>query len=222
MRKTLFLFVCLLLFSAIGSQYLKEQGSYQTMQQMGIPVEFLKEQNMPNDEMKLYKVFWEDLKYFPIPIRISDSWDIITYEDTWMEERSYGGKRKHEGCDLFGKQETPGYYPVISMTSGKVENIGWLPLGGYRIGIRSPNGGYFYYAHLHSYAGNFKIGDRVNSGEVLGFMGDTGYGEEGTRGKFVPHLHLGIYVETKDAKEYAVDPYWALQYLEKNKVKYEY
>ena len=77
-----------------------------------------------------------------------------------------------------------GFYPVISMTDGKIEKIGWLPLGGYRIGIRSPHGGYFYYAHLASYEKYFQTGEAVEAGQILGFMGDTGYGEEGMSGKF--------------------------------------
>ena len=63
---------------------------------------------------------------------------------------------------------------MISMTDGKIEKIGWLPLGGYRIGIRSPHGGYFYYAHLASYEKYFQTGEAVEAGQILGFMGDTG------------------------------------------------
>ena len=51
----------------------------------------------------------------------------------------------------------------------------------------------FYYAHLDSYA-NLKVGDQVKAGQLLGFMGDTGYGEAGTKGMFPVHLHLGIYI----------------------------
>ena len=69
------------------------------------------------------------------------------------------------------------------MTSGTVAKIGWLPLGGYRIGIRASHGGYFYYAHLASYEKNFQIGEPVKAGQILGYMGDTGYGEEGTAGR---------------------------------------
>ena len=78
----------------------------------------------------------------------------------------------------------PGYYPVVSMTDGIVESKGWLELGGCRLGIRAPHGAYFYYAHLDSYA-DIEEGDTINAGDLLGFMGDTGYGtEEGTRGNF--------------------------------------
>ena len=86
-----------------------------------------------------------------------------------------------------------GYFPVISMTDGVVEKKGWLELGGYRLGIRSPSGGYYYYAHLNSYADGIEEGKEIKAGSVIGTMGSTGYGEEGTSGKFDVHLHLGIY-----------------------------
>ena len=75
------------------------------------------------------------------------------------------------------------YFPVVSMTDGIVTSVGWLELGGYRVGITSPGGAYFYYAHLSSYAG-IKEGDPISAGDVIGFMGDTGYSKrEGTTGK---------------------------------------
>ena len=46
-------------------------------------------------------------------------------------------------------------------------------------------------------------------------MGDTGYGEEGTRGKFAVHLHLGIYIHTEEYEELSVNPYWVLRWAEK-------
>ena len=67
------------------------------------------------------------------------------------------------------------------------------------------HGGYFYYAHLESYEKNFQIGETVEAGQILGFMGNTGYGEEGTSGKFPVHLHLGIYVNPKGKEELSVN-----------------
>ena len=52
------------------------------------------------------------------------------------------------------------------------------------------------------------------SGEMLGYMGDSGYGEEGTVGQFAVHLHFGIYIQTADGREVSVDPYWILKGLE--------
>jgi murein DD-endopeptidase MepM/ murein hydrolase activator NlpD len=115
-----------------------------------------------------------------------------------------------------------GFFPIISITDGVVEKMGWLEQGGYRIGIRSEAGGYFYYAHLASYAPELNIGDSVIAGQLLGFMGDSGYGSEGTIGQFDVHLHLGIYVnsEASDSGEMSVNPYCILRILEKNRTKY--
>ena len=155
-----------------------------------------------------YEAVWADVTCFPAP------YDGISYEDTWLAPREYGGKRRHEGTDLFGRVTVSGYYPVVSMTDGVVEAIGWLPLGGYRIGIRSAHGGYFYYAHLSQYERPFAKGETVEAGEILGFMGNTGYGEEGTFGKFPVHLHLGIYVTLPSKEELSVNPYWVLKAIE--------
>ena len=158
---------------------------------------------------KYYEAVWENLQYFPVAS------DNISFEDSWMNTRTYGGNRHHEGTDLFGSVSLSGYYPIISITDGVVEQKGWLPLGGYRIGIRSDSGGYFYYAHLSSYEEDFTPGDRVQAGEILGFMGNTGYGQEGTSGMFPVHLHLGIYITTPEGQEISVNPYHILQCLRK-------
>lgn len=155
-----------------------------------------------------YAAVWDDIRCFPV------SASGVCYENSWMFERTYGGLRGHEGTDLMPPENIAGYYPVVSMTDGVVEKIGWLPKGGWRIGIRSPSGGYFYYAHLDSYSRNFTIGESVAAGEVLGRMGDTGYGVEGTHGKFAVHLHLGIYIRTEEIEELSVNPYWVLRWAE--------
>lgn len=163
-----------------------------------------------------YEAVWADVTYFPV---VSET---VFWEDTWMSARDYGGHRQHEGCDIFGQENISGYYPVCSMTKGTVEKIGWLPLGGYRIGIRAPQGGYYYYAHLNSYEKEFQVGDFVSAGEILGYMGNSGYGREGTTGKFPVHLHLGIYIQTTTNRELSVNPYGVLRYIYKKNVKYSY
>ena len=68
-----------------------------------------------------------------------------------------------------------------------------------------------------------KEGDQVKGGELLGFMGDSGYGEEeGTVGKFAVHLHLGIYIEDETGEEMSVNPYWVLKWLEGRRLKYQF
>lgn len=65
------------------------------------------------------------------------------------------------------------YFPVVSMTDGIVTSVGWLELGGISVGITSPGGAYFYYAHLSSYAG-IKEGDSYISGRCDRIYGRYG------------------------------------------------
>lgn len=167
--------------------------------------------------LETIKVIWDDVKYFPIPESTSDPNLTVSYVNTWMSERTYGGKRGHEGCDLMASKNERGLYPILSMTDGVVEKKGWVEKGGYRIGIKTSSGAYFYYAHLDSYA-DLEVGDEVKAGDILGFMGDSGYGPEGTVGQFAVHLHLGIYIYPNGI-ETSVNPYWVLRYIENSKVK---
>lgn len=163
---------------------------------------------------------WQDIRYFPIPAPKKGKKYLVTYENSWMNERTYGEKRGHEGTDLMMKVAEPGIYPVLSITDGVVTKKGWLEKGGWRIGITAPGGAYFYYAHLDSYA-NLEVGDTVVAGAILGFAGDSGYGEEGTTGRFPVHLHIGIYI-TNEKEEVSINPYYILRYLEKSKLRHSF
>lgn len=170
-----------------------------------------------------YEKVLTDLTYFPLAIHAEQTEDPqFFYENSFGTPRTYGGKRVHEGIDLFGTKDLRECYPVISVTDGIVEKVGWLPLGGWRIGIRSPSGAYIYYAHLSSYTRTFQSGDTVHAGELLGLMGDTGYGPEGTTGKFPTHLHFGIYLPIEREEEMSVNPYYLLKLLEKKQQRYHY
>lgn len=159
---------------------------------------------------------WADVRYFPVMFWKEEPDLTVTYEDSWMYERNYGGKRGHEGTDLMASENKRGIFPIVSMTDGTVTSKGWLPKGGWRIGITAPHGGYFYYAHLDSYA-DVEIGEEIKAGDLIGYMGDSGYGDEGTTGKFPVHLHLGIYLEEPD-EEISINPYWILRYAEDSKL----
>lgn len=183
------------------------------------------EQNMRGD-FEIYRdtleLVWSELVWFPVPVSAGNKDAEVAFENSWMAERSYGGKRGHEGTDIMASVDEPGYYPVVSITDGVIEQVGWLEKGGWRIGVRSGNGNYYYYAHLASYAKEWNAGEPVEAGELLGYMGDTGYGPEGTTGQFPVHLHLGIYVPLGADQEMAVNPYWMLKYLENKKLSYSY
>lgn len=168
----------------------------------------------------LFRNVKREIQYFPVAVSSLDASLDTSFVDTWQAERTFGGERGHEGTDIMADVNQRGVYPVLSVCDGTVTNLGWLEKGGYRIGITSDSGTYFYYAHLDSYA-NIKEGDRVLAGEFLGYMGDSGYGEEGTVGKFDVHLHFGIYFYT-EGKEISVNPYYVLKELEKDTLAYEF
>ena len=176
------------------------------------------------DSRNVLDAVWEYIVYFPIPESSFDKKGYsVSYTDSFMQSRSYGGERFHEGCDIMAGINERGHYPVVSVSDGCVEKMGWLKLGGYRVGIRSPNGVYFYYAHLSDYAPELICGMEVKAGDLLGFMGDTGYSEvEGTTGQFPVHLHFGIYLNEADGEEKSYDPYPFLQELEGHKLEFYY
>lgn len=154
----------------------------------------------------------EDAVCFPVSTDgiSTATWD---FEDGYGTPRTYGGERSHEGIDIMASENTPACLQIRSVCDGVIEQMGWLRLGGYRIGIRSEQGYYYYYAHMERYAGGLRKGDHVRAGELLGYMGNTGYGKEGTAGKFAVHLHFGIYRE-ENGEEQSLNPYPFLWYLQ--------
>lgn len=113
--------------------------------------------------------------------------------DDFGASRSYGYRRPHLGHDMLGVIGTP----IVAVESGYVEAIGWNRYGGWRIGIRSFDGRrYYYYAHLrqnYPYAEGLTEGSVVTAGDVIGYMGHTGYSTtENTNNIEVVHLHWGL------------------------------
>ena len=107
--------------------------------------------------------------------------------------RSFGFARKHLGNDLMGALGTP----IVAVEGGIVEAMGWNRYGGWRIGIRSfDSKRYYYYAHLQKdtpYAQGLEIGDMVSAGDLIGFMGRTGYSDkENVNNIETVHLHFGM------------------------------
>ncbi|MFD2114488.1 M23 family metallopeptidase [Paenibacillus yanchengensis] len=134
---------------------------------------------------------------FPLPTNA-----VYSYKNTWGLNRSWGGKRTHEGTDLFARNGTP----VRSTAYGIVEIKGWNRYGGWRVGIRDLDGFYHYFAHLSGFEKSLNKGDIVKPGQIIGWVGSSGYGNPGTQGKFPPHLHYGIYSDRGSA-EWSFDPY---------------
>ena len=129
--------------------------------------------------------------------------------DDFGAARSFGYRRPHLGHDMMGLVGTP----VIATESGYVEALGWNRYGGWRIGIDSFDGKrYYYYAHLRQdrpYAEGLEEGDVVQAGDVIGYMGRTGYStEENTNNIDVYHLHLGLQLIFDESQREGANEIW--------------
>lgn len=148
----------------------------------------------------------------------------FSHYDDFGAARSYGYKRHHLGHDLMGAVGTP----VIAVEAGYVEACGWNQYGGWRIGIRSFDGKrYYYYAHLrrgHPYNDIYE-GKIVNAGEVIGYLGMTGYSpKEDVNNIDTPHLHFGLQLifdpKQKDGtNQIWIDLFALTEFLSMNKSK---
>ena len=132
--------------------------------------------------------------------------------DDFGASRSYGYRRRHLGHDLMGGVGTP----VIAVESGYAEAVGWNQYGGWRIGIRSFDGQrYYYYAHLrrgHPYCDMFP-GKIVNAGEVIGYLGMTGYSaREDVNNIDSPHLHYGLQIIFHPSQKDGTNQIWIDMY----------
>lgn len=139
---------------------------------------------------------------------IAKGYDFSHYDD-FGTGRNYGFARKHLGHDLLGSIGTP----IVAVESGTVEAIGWNQYGGWRIGIRSfDQKRYYYYAHMrknHPYHYQLKEGDVVAAGEVIGYLGMTGYStKENVNNINVPHLHWGMQLIFDESQKDAVSEIW--------------
>ena len=103
---------------------------------------------------------------------------------------SFGGPRPnvqggwHHGEDIFAAAGTP----LLAVADGTLHTIGFNRIGGYRLWLRDTQGNEFYYAHLSAYSPLAVEGRRVQAGDVIGFVGDTGDADGGA-----PHLHFEIH-----------------------------
>lgn len=130
------------------------------------------------------------------------------YED-FGASRGFGFQRKHLGNDLMGSLGTP----IIAVEGGTVEALGWNRYGGWRVGIRSNDKKrYWYYAHLRKdtpYAEGLKEGCQVQAGDVIGFMGRTGYSDrENVNNIKQVHLHFGLQLIFDESQKECNNEIW--------------
>ena len=102
--------------------------------------------------------------------------------DSWHDPRD-GGARLHKGIDIFAPKGTE----IVAVVDGIVSYIGDQPKGGHCLWLTTENGSSFYYAHLDRWAAGLYEGMEVQSGDLLGYVGNTG------NAKYTPsHLHFGV------------------------------
>ena len=103
--------------------------------------------------------------------------------------------------------------PIVAVEGGVVEALGWNRYGGWRIGIRSfDSKRYYYYAHLQKdkpFADGLQEGDIVQAGDLIGFMGRTGYSDkENVNNIQTVHLHFGMELVFEESQKECNSEIW--------------
>lgn len=104
--------------------------------------------------------------------------------DTYNQSRSQG--RTHHAIDIHAPRGTP----VIAVANGTIRKLHNGARGGLAIYLMDNDGTTrYYYAHLDGYAQGLYEGQRVQRGEIIGYVGDTGNAQPGDY-----HLHFSVAV----------------------------
>ncbi len=102
--------------------------------------------------------------------------------DTYRQSRSEG--RTHHAIDIHAPRGTP----VLAVADSRVRKLHSGDRGGLSVYLVDDDGvTRYYYAHLDAYAQGLREGQRVQRGEVIGFVGDTGNAQPGDC-----HLHFSV------------------------------
>jgi hypothetical protein len=105
------------------------------------------------------------------------------FTDDWWYPRFTPVFHLHEGTDIFGAAGTPVRAPadgVLKQSNGAV--------GGLASYVTADDGTYYYMAHLAGYPPDQKTGQRVKTGDVVGYLGDSGNAQGGA-----PHVHFEVH-----------------------------
>jgi peptidoglycan LD-endopeptidase LytH len=103
-----------------------------------------------------------------------------SYTDTWGAPRS--GGRVHMGVDILAPIGTP----LRAYEAGTITRTNVSSLGGISLYMTGGSGNQYYYTHLSGYVSGISAGDKVDPGEHIGFVGDTG------NAAGIPHLHWEV------------------------------
>jgi murein DD-endopeptidase MepM/ murein hydrolase activator NlpD len=106
-----------------------------------------------------------------------------SYVHDWLFPRFGPGFRFHLGTDVFAAYGTP----VRSPVDGTAQS-GNGGLGGLYVKVFMADGTYFYMAHLSGLLSGFAEGMAVKTGDVVGYVGDSGNARGGA-----PHVHFEVH-----------------------------
>ena len=116
---------------------------------------------------------------------------LAKYSHDWLYPRYGPGFRFHMGTDVFAAFGTPLRSPVDGIVRSSTSD-----LGGLSTKIFMEDGTYFYFAHLSALVEGFEEGMEVETGDIVGYVGDSGNAKGGA-----PHLHLGVYPKGGEATD---------------------
>ncbi len=107
------------------------------------------------------------------------------FSDDWGDPRGAG--RRHEGTDLFAAPQSYVYAVVDgTLTRRTWDQPGQRSGNAWWLTAADGSGTYYFYAHLADFAPKLSVGSRVEAGEIIGFMGNTG-------NSAFPHLHFEVH-----------------------------
>jgi murein DD-endopeptidase MepM/ murein hydrolase activator NlpD len=105
------------------------------------------------------------------------------WSDNWLEPRFTPTFHLHQGDDLFAARGTPVRAPYAGVVRFASEGA-----GGNAAYVTTPDGTYYYMAHLDSFSTKISSGATVKQGDVVGYTGDTGDATGGAT-----HVHFEIH-----------------------------
>jgi murein DD-endopeptidase MepM/ murein hydrolase activator NlpD len=119
-----------------------------------------------------------------------------TLYDSYDDPRS--GGREHEAIDIMAPRGTP----VVAVADGEVAKLFTSRGGGITIyQFDDTETVCYYYAHLDRYADGLAEGDRIERGQVIGYVGSTG-----NASPEAPHLHFAMFRVGPERQWWKGDP----------------
>ena len=105
------------------------------------------------------------------------------WQNDWHAHRCCPYPHLHQGLDIFAPRGTP----VVAAADGQVTQKVDGPISGLAVEISDAGNTQYFYAHLSAFASGIEVGDRVDVGQILGYVGNTGNAAETST-----HLHFEI------------------------------